>query len=146
MSWLPKKTIVVPTDFSDPSVEAITTALELVDDHADVHVLHVLTEIEHSAPAVLFGEFDDATRKTRAGEFLSNFLQRHDLIDVTQLVRVGNPGMTIADYAKESNAELVVIPSHGRHGLHRVLVGSVAERVIRHTECPVLILRRTGSD
>jgi len=146
MSWLPKKTIIVPTDFSDPSVEAIRTALELVDNPADVHVLHVLAEIEHSAPAVLFGDFDDETRKHRAGEYLSNFMQRHELRGTTELVRVGNPGIVISDYANESGAELVVIPSHGRHGLRRVLLGSVAERVIRHTECPVLVLRRLNTD
>lgn len=143
MSWLPRKTILVPTDFSDSSVEAIRTAIELVDNRADVHVLHVLPEIEHTAPAVLFGDFDEASRKQKAGKFLSDYTKRHELAGLTELVRVGNPGMEIADYAKENGAELIVMPSHGRHGLHRVLLGSVAERVLRHAECPVLVLRCT---
>ncbi|MFT5324986.1 MAG: nucleotide-binding universal stress UspA family protein [Planctomycetaceae bacterium] len=146
MSWLPKKTILVPVDFSDPSVEAIRTALELVNDPASVHVLHVLDEIEHTAPAVLFGEFDEPARKQRAGEFLSEFLKRHELTGLTELVQVGNPGIVISDYAKQSGAELVVMPSHGHHGLRRILLGSVAERVLRHAECPVLVLRRADKD
>lgn len=145
MSWLPRKTILVPTDFSDSSVEAIRTALELVDNPENVHVLHVLSEIEHTAPAVLFGDFDDASRKQKAGKFLSEFIHRHELAGLTELVRVGNPGIEISDYAEESGAELIVMPSHGRHGLHRVLLGSVAERVLRHAECPVLVLRRAGN-
>ncbi|NQV28270.1 MAG: universal stress protein [Rhodopirellula sp.] len=146
MSWLPKKTVLVPIDFSDPSVSAIRTALELVEEPANVHVLHVLEEIEHSAPAVLFGDFDDAARKVRAGEFLSEFLRRHELTGLTELVQVGNPGLKIADYAKESSAELIVMPSHGYHGLRRILLGSVAERVLHHAECPVLVLRREDKD
>lgn len=143
MSWLPRKTILVPTDFSDSSVEAIRTALELAANPDEVNVLHVLPEIEHTAPAVLFGDFDEQSRKQKAGEFLSDFTRRHDLTGLTELVRVGNPGMEISDYAIESGAELIVMPSHGRHGLHRVLLGSVAERVLRHAECPVLVLRRS---
>jgi len=146
MSWLPKKRILVPTDFSDPSVEAIRTALELVDDPTSVHVVHVLEEIEHSAPTVLFGDFEDDARKERAGDFLSEFLKRHELTGLTEIVQVGNPGIVISDYAKQSGAELVVMPSHGHHGLRRILLGSVAERVLRHAECPVLVLRRADKD
>jgi nucleotide-binding universal stress UspA family protein len=146
MSWLPKKTIVVPTDFSEPSVEAIRTAMELVAEPASVHVLHVLDEMEHTAPAALFGDFDDEARKKRAGEFLSGFLKRHELTGLTELVQIGNPGMLISDYAKQSEADLIVMPSHGHHGLRRILLGSVAERVLRHAECPVLVLRRADKD
>lgn len=146
MNWLPKKTVLVPTDFSDPSVEAIHTALELVEKGSDVHVLYVLEEIEHTAPGVLFGEFDEASRKQRAGEFLGEFLARHQITGTTELVRVGNPGLEISEYAKESGADLIVMPSHGHHGLRRILLGSVAERVLRHAECATLILRRVDKD
>ena len=146
MSWLPKKQILVPTDFSEPSLEAIRTALELVKTPADIHVLHVLPDIETTAPGVLFGYFDESARKRRAGEYLSNFMKQHELTGPTELVRIGNPGIEISDYAKKSGADLIVIPSHGRHGLKRVLLGSVTERVIRYAECPVLVLRRSGDD
>ncbi len=146
MSWLPKKTIVVPTDFSEPSVEAIRTAMELVAEPASVHVIHVLDEMEHTAPAALFGDFDDEARKKRAGEFLTGFLKLHELTGLTELVQIGNPGMLISDYAKQSEADLIVMPSHGHHGLRRILLGSVAERVLRHAECPVLVLRRADKD
>ncbi len=60
--------------------------------------------------------------------------------------RTGDPGLVITDYATEIGAGLIVIPSHGYHGLKRLVLGSVAERVIRHADCSVLVLRRGDAD
>jgi nucleotide-binding universal stress UspA family protein len=57
-------------------------------------------------------------------------------------VRIGDPGHEIADCAAEIGADLVVISSHGRKGVKRLLIGSVAERVVRLSHCPVLVLRK----
>ena len=57
------------------------------------------------------------------------------------LTRFGDPGHQIAQYAEEAKADLIVLPSHGRSGLQRLLIGSVAERVVRHAPCPVLVVR-----
>ena len=56
-------------------------------------------------------------------------------------VRFGDPGREIAGFAETLHAELIVMPSHGRTGLSRFLIGSVAERVVRLAHCPVLILK-----
>ena len=56
-------------------------------------------------------------------------------------VLFGDPGHEIVDLASEIGAELIIMPSHGRRGVKRVLLGSVAERVARLAECPVLVLR-----
>ena len=56
-------------------------------------------------------------------------------------VRFGDPGREIAALAEELHAELNVMPSHGRTGLSRLFIGSVAERVVRLAHCPVLILK-----
>ena len=56
-------------------------------------------------------------------------------------VGIGDPGHVLVDLAKQIDAGLVVISSHGRTGLTRVLLGSVAERVVRHADCPVLVLK-----
>ena len=60
------------------------------------------------------------------------------------LIREGDPGLIIADYADEVHADLIVMPSHGYHGVKRLLLGSVAERVLRHANCPARF-RQTGS-
>lgn len=146
MSWLPKKTVLVPTDFSEPSADAVHTALEMVESGRDVHVLHVLPPIEHTAPGVLLGDLDEPTRVSRATEYLDGFLDRHGINGVTTCVQTGDPGLVVSEYAAAQHVDLIVIPSHGHHGLRRILLGSVAERIIRYADCPTLVLRRRDAD
>lgn len=144
MSWVPKKTVVVPVDFSGVSIVALKTALELVESPADVHALHVVVPLGNMSPGMSWGAVDDSSRVKEVEDHFGEFLAKHDISGVTPVVRIGDPGLQIADYAEDSNADLIVITSHGRHGLTRFLLGSVAERVIRHAELPVLVLRPQG--
>lgn len=142
MNWLPKKTVVVPVDFSAASAEALKIALQFVAQPKDLHVIHVALP-----PAVLaYGEGWAAelaeSRIKDACLHLSKFVSDNGAAGVTQLVREGDPGLLISDYASEQKADLIVMPSHGYHGVKRVLLGSVAERVLRHANCPILVLRR----
>lgn len=145
MSWLPKKTVVVPVDFSEQSVEAVRTALEFVSDPSQVHVLHVLVPLDAVSLGEAWGVEDISSRRDQAHEFMTKFLKDHSILGVTAVIRDGDPGIQIGHYAKNVSADLIVIPSHGRHGLNRLLLGSVAERVLRHAESPILMLRRTDS-
>ena len=77
-----------------------------------------------------------------AHEHLTKFLKNPNVAGVKTIIREGDPGLLIADYAAEVHADLIVMPSHGYHGVKRLLLGSVAERVLRHANCPVLVLRR----
>jgi len=144
VAWLPKKCVVVPIDFSEHSLTAITTALELVARPADVHVLHVLMA---SVDRDLLTEWaplpDDETWDAAGRKHLAEFLKTHGIADVVEEVCLGDPGFAITDYAQRQQAELIVIPSHGYQGMKRLLLGSVADRVIRYSHCPVLVLRRT---
>ena len=65
---------------------------------------------------------------------------------VTFDVTIGQPGHEICEYADETNADMIVISSHGYHGMKRFLLGSVAEVVIRHAHVPVLVLRRADAE
>jgi universal stress protein A len=65
-------------------------------------------------------------------------------ITATKAVREGKTWVEICDAAKEENADIIVIGSHGRTGLSHVLIGSVAETVVRHASCPVLVVREPG--
>ncbi len=146
MKWLPKKSVVVPTDFSEHSVQAIHTALEMVEHGHDVFVLHVLPGQDYTSELGLYAPMNDETRADAAEKHLRDFLKQQDLDGVRSHVRVGDPGFGISEYAKEVAADLIVMPSHGYHGVRRILLGSVAERVLRHAECPVLVMRRSGTD
>jgi universal stress protein A len=57
------------------------------------------------------------------------------------VVQTGNPELAIVDAAKELGIDLIILSTHGRTGLSRVLLGSTAEKVVRHAGCPVLIVR-----
>ena len=62
------------------------------------------------------------------------------------MVLTGDAGLATADYASQVNADLIVVPSHGYHGVKRFLLGSTAERIIRHAHCSVLVLRRKDAE
>lgn len=146
MAWAPKKTVVVPIDFSDSSADAVRTALELAEQAAGVHVIHVLLPLDYLSPGAVFATVTDETRETAAAKHLEEFLQRLGTTDVSRHITIGDPGLEITEYATQHHADLIVVPSHGYHGIKRFVLGSVAERVIRHADCPVLVLRRRDAE
>lgn len=147
MAFASKKNVVVPIDFSGQSKIAIETALEVVDSPENLHVVHVLFPLDAVSPGVVWGELDDKKREESALEHAKQFLSDSNLPSTVKvLVRIGDPGTEIAEYAESVKSELIVVPSHGYHGLKRIFLGSVAERIIRHANCAVLVLRRSDAD
>ncbi|MGD9856750.1 MAG: universal stress protein [Planctomycetaceae bacterium] len=138
--------ILVPVDFSEPSVNAIHDALELAGEKGKVRLLHVLPPLESISPGVVWGDLSDDSREQHVRDFAKTFLDEHGFQDLVFDVRIGPPGHTIADYAADSGTDLIVISSHGYHGIKRMLLGSVAEAVIRHAQCAVLVIRRTDAE
>jgi len=88
----------------------------------------------------------DKDRRANRLEMLQRYLAEHGHRDATAHVISGNPGMEISKFADDVKADFVVIPSHGYHGLHRLVLGSTTERVIRHSHAPVLVLRRHDAE
>ena len=141
MSWLPRETVVVPIDLSDRSFAALSTAGELVADASRLHVVHVLAHLEPADPGVIWHTIDDQSRTRHAEEAVREEIGRRGCPVGPIAIRFGDPGREIAKYAEEVAAGLIVISSHGRSGLGRLLIGSVADRVVRLAHCPVLVLR-----
>lgn len=141
MPWLPKTHVVVPIDFSEDSIKAIDTALELVESPSRIHVIHVLPVLAATEPGVIWDTIDDAGRKEHAEDALRKRLADEQYAGVDIAVAIGDPGNEIASFAKSCQAETIVMPSHGRTGVSRLLIGSVAERVVRLAHCPVLVLK-----
>ena len=142
MSWLPRATVVVPIDFSEDSFAALSTASELVTDPTHLHVIHVLPELEPADPGVIWHTIDDEGRTKHAAEALQKELHARGVRAGQSVIRIGDPGHEIAEYAEEVSAGLVALSSHGRTGLRRLLLGSVADRVVRLARCPVLVLKK----
>ena len=142
MKWLPRKTVVVPFDFSDDSAQALETALEMTSDSAHIHVIHVLPILETTDPGMIWETIDDAQRAEQARGALDEDLKKRGLVgDFHLKIAFGDPGHSIVDYAHEIEAGLIVVASHGMSRLRHLLIGSVAERVVRLAHCPVLVLK-----
>lgn len=136
------KMVLLPFDFSDESAAAIDEALGMVDDSTKLHVLHVLLPLHAISvePGVIVEVGDDSSRIEATRNTMKERLSDKTR-DIEFNVRVGDPGTEIVEYAKDIKADVIVMPSHGRTGIKRLLLGSVTERVLRIAECPVLVLR-----
>jgi nucleotide-binding universal stress UspA family protein len=143
---LSASTVIVPIDFSPASAEAITAALDVAVDPSRIHLIHVMLPLETMSPGVLLGDLTDATRTASVTKALTELAQKHGASAAQLAVCIGTPGLEIADYAQRQQADLIVVPSHGYHGVKRLFLGSVAERVLRHAPCRVLVLRRPDAD
>jgi nucleotide-binding universal stress UspA family protein len=142
MSGFHPKTMVVPVDFSDDSIAALDMALDMAGSPSDVHVVHVIPELNVAEAGVIWQEIDSSGRIQHAEEELRKKMSDGKYAEVQIEIEIGNPGYRVADFAKRIGADLIVMPSHGRTGLAHMLLGSVAERVVRLSHCPVLVLRK----
>jgi nucleotide-binding universal stress UspA family protein len=142
MSWFPKDRIVVPVDFSDDSFAAVKVAVSLARSPSGVHLVHVLHDIAAVEPGEVWLTVDHEARRRHADLAIQERLAKEQISGVTVHITLGDPGHEIADYAQENSAELIVMPSHGRSGIKRLLLGSVTERTLRLAHCPILVLRK----
>ncbi len=143
------KKILVGTDFSEASDEARRVAIELARRlGAELEIVHV----EEPLPAYAFAEgaLPDLPRlqeevRTWAERQLEDLARgaRASGVSATTAVLLGVPANTIVEAARTERADLIVVGTHGRTGLERVLLGSVAERVVRNAPCAVLTVRQT---
>jgi nucleotide-binding universal stress UspA family protein len=138
--------ILVLIDFSDCAKKALQYALPLAREHeASITLLYVVTP--PSYPLGEFGGMEYAgllpDLKVGGEKELSAFADAeiHGEVPVDKIVSTGAPSVEIVDAAKRLDSDIIVISTHGRTGLKHVLLGSVAEHVIRSAPCPVLVVR-----
>jgi universal stress protein A len=140
--------ILAPTDFSAHAGNAVEYACGLaVRLGAALHLLHVLSEIVPTGPdplltPVLPPEYYHET-EAESKRTLESLIDPSwgTPASVSHAVRWASPVEGIVDYAREEAVDLIVIATHGRTGLSHVLLGSVAERILREAPCPVLTIR-----
>jgi len=133
------KKILVPVDFSDCSKKALQYAIPLARQFgAELTLLHV---VQPYPPMPEMGPVDVETIQD-AHEQLATFRGAvGDVVPSNTIVRTGSAHVEIIDAAKEFDIDLIVLSTHGRTGLEHVLLGSTAEKVVRHAGCPVLVVR-----
>ena len=142
MTWLNKKGVLVPIDFSEDSFNAVTVAQEFVDDPSNVHLVHVTQPWSEHEIGGTWGQETEEERLESIKKSMQDKLKETGHQNAQIVVRIGSPPVEITSYAEESGAELIVIPSHGRTGFKHFALGSVTERVMRRAHCPVLVLKK----
>ncbi len=142
---LPIKKILCPTDFSDPSFEAVRTAREWTSYFdAELILLHVVSP----APVIPVGpdcvvpdlSLSEKEMGLSTQTALEELMVRFDLkgLNVRTQILIGNAADAIVRTAEKEQVDMIIIATHGRTGLNRLLFGSVAEKTVRLADCPVL--------
>jgi nucleotide-binding universal stress UspA family protein len=141
------KRILVPTDFSEPADAALTYAIDLAANlGATVSLVHVFDD-PFAGGGVYTGEYVPMPAEMRAEivadlrRRLADAVSKRGHSELNPELLIGPTARTIVDGARERNVDLIVMGTHGRGGLAHLLLGSVAERVVRSAACPVLIVR-----
>ncbi|MGD0073100.1 MAG: universal stress protein [Candidatus Binataceae bacterium] len=140
---LPFKKILSPVDFGENSLAALDVAANLARQaSATVLLMHVVSLV--IAPGEVPAEVElyraqEAEAKERLEEIAADRLKG---VDHRIIVRLGDPAKVIVVAAEALEADVVVMATHGRTGISRMLMGSVTERVLRDSPCPVLTVRR----
>ena len=142
------RSILVATDGSPCSEVAGEHAVDLARQYdASLHVLSVV-EVDVSFSETITEQMLENLEKRgqRAIDAIADRARDRGVADVDASVVRGTPHKTILDYAHEHDVDLVVVGTHGRRGLGRLLLGSVAERVLRTADLPVLIVREVEDE
>lgn len=138
--------ILIPTDFSACAEHALTKAVDLAERFdATLHVLHVVDELDPE-----FYGVDDAQKRATeirsnireaAQERLKQFVPDDEPVEITASVSVHlsfDVAATIHDYINEYGIDLVVMGTHGHRNIERLMLGNVADKLVRHAKCPVI--------
>jgi nucleotide-binding universal stress UspA family protein len=141
------KSILFPTDFSEGSAEALKYAVEFANRYgAKLYVLHVIYDVAkasgwyvpHVSMDAIYKDIQEGARKE-----LDNFgvNELGGLKNIERIVQTGVPYQEIMNCAVKNKIDMIIIGTHGRTGIDRILFGSTAAQVVRNAPCPVLTVR-----
>jgi nucleotide-binding universal stress UspA family protein len=138
------RTILHPTDYSETSQHAFAWAVQLAQQHkAHLLILHVVNSLDPER--ISYGEAKTKPQpesyQAQLREELRRLTPSDPHVSTEHLLAEGEPAAEILRVAREYHCDLIVLGTHGRTGLDRLLLGSVAEQVIRRAACPVLTVR-----
>lgn len=139
------KRILVPIDFSEASLKALRYAVPFAEQFgATICLVHVIepASFMNDLPNVVLVRSDEEEAKEARNQLVSLAQKEiEELIPINPQVRTGKPFHEIVELAKTLEIDLIIIATHGHTGLKHCLLGSTAERVVRHAPCPVLVVR-----
>ena len=132
------KKILAPTDFSDISAKGVGYACQLTKEvGAELIIINIVTLDESN----LVNKREMEEHKRLLDEFLKQKVgEAGSGLNLRKVVEPGQPDSTVVHWAENESVDLLVMSSHGRSGLSRVLMGSVTEQILRKSPCPVLVV------
>lgn len=146
------KKILAPIDFSELSMEAMRGAMELAKDvGAEVHLVHIIAPHHTFIPLPLATNAEQSRELAREAAMLEqaeeelNRIKKDEFGDSKKVVtyaEVGHPVPKLVDYTKRNEIDLIMLATHGRTGAEHLVIGSVAEKLVRYAPCSVLVFRR----
>lgn len=138
------RNILCPVDFDDNSMQALDTAANLArESNGTVFVLHVVPMIVAPTGMPVYVDLYKGQEETARAKLLEIAHKRLAGIKHELLIHTGEPAGTILNAEKKTNADVIVMATHGRRGFKRFFLGSIAELVLRESICPVLTVRST---
>jgi nucleotide-binding universal stress UspA family protein len=146
--------VLVPQDGSANDAPALEAALEMLGDEGEIVLVGVVPPAEQVAydkdgRVLAYLDQQEDARRVEARDYLNGIvedLRAHHGITVKVVVRVGDPASRIALAAIEEGVDLIVMATHGRTGIRRAVLGSVAGTVLRSTPTPVLLVHPTAGE
>jgi universal stress protein A len=139
------RTILVPVDFSENAEAALQCAADLAQKFgAKLHLLHVVEPASfvndlRNVPIAISDEEVAKRAQAELESLAATFLEQP--AEANLMVKSGKAYQAIVKVAEELNADMIVVPTHGYTGLKHTIMGSTAERVVRHAPCAVLVIR-----
>jgi nucleotide-binding universal stress UspA family protein len=146
---MPMKNIVTALDFSDASDAVLAAAISLAKlQNATLHIVHVLEpEPSYTAYGMTPEEFpaiqvfqQESQKRAEAKLNQAMTTAKAEMGDVRAELMIGSPLHAIIDYVKKTSADLVVIGTHGHGAVAALLIGSVAEGLVRKALCPTMVI------
>jgi len=144
----PIKKILCPVDFSENSYKALNIACEMAEKFsAELFIPHIIIPVPLVPTPPHPIAFDLNTYRESLFENSKNTLDKiineiiPDTIKTNPIIEIGDPAYEINKIVEENDIGLIVVSTHGRSGLQHLFFGSVAEKIIRHANCPVLSIR-----
>ena len=135
--------ILFPTDFSPASDQALRWATALArDSGATISIVHVEEPPLAYGGGEMYIGFDEESTREELRKTLMHVVPGDHNVPYEHKLLVGDPAGAIVHAAETENADLIVMGTHGRTGLTRFLMGSVAEAVVRRAKCPVLTVKQ----
>ncbi len=139
------RSIVIATDGSENSERAISYGIEIAKmSGATVHAIYVVdTSSFSSIPMDAGWEAMYEILKKEGEKAVSDVKENGEAagVEVKEILGEGHPSNEIIDFAENNNADLIVMGTHGKSGIDRFLLGSVAEKVVRNSKIPVMVVR-----